>query len=444
MTIATDMTPMSVVDPLKRLASSRGTVHRLLKAIRTQFEMDVGYVSEFVDDQSIFRCVDAPGLEAMVKVGDAYSVRDVYCRHVLEGRLPEFIPDTAAEAIAMAMPITQAVPIGAHASVPIRLDSGKVYGMLCCLGFTAKSAFSNGDRGLMRSIADVIGTEISGLVTAARLYSERRDRIDQALEGDELTMAFQPIWNIAKRELFGFESLARFSGTPRRPPDQWFAEAEKIGLRTRLEVAAIRQAAGSFPLPSGDLALTVNVSPQTVLHRSFQRLMDGLPLDRLVLEITEHALVDNYERLATALQRLRGNGLRIAIDDAGAGFASLRHVLLQKPDIIKLDASLIRDIDTDPARQAAVTALVGFAAQTECQLIAEALETPEELRAVQNLGVRFGQGYFLGAPMQMAPTTGSSETKDELDGLIREARETGRAAFDKSARHLSVVSNSES
>ena len=439
MATITDLAPLGVVDPLKLLASSRGTVHRLLAALRTHLGMDVGYVSEFVDAQSVFRTVDAPGLEAMIKVGDAYSVRDVYCRHVLEGRLPEFIPDTAAEPIAMAMPITQAVPIGTHASVPIRLDSGKIYGMLCCLGFTAKPGFSNDDRGLMRALADVIGTEISGVVTGARLYRERRSRIDQALGGDELTMAFQPIWNIATRQLFGFEGLARFTGKPQRPPDQWFAEAEKIGLRTRLEVAAIRHAASSFTLPAGDFALAVNVSPQTVLHRSFQRLMDGLPLDRMVLEITEHALVDSYERLAAALQRFRDEGLRIAIDDAGAGFASLRHVFLLKPDIIKLDASLIRDIDTDPARQAAVTALIGFAAQTGCQLIAEALETPEELRTVQSLGVLFGQGYLLGAPMQMAPTTGPFKKKDELDGLIREAEETGRAAFDKSGRNLTVV-----
>ncbi len=444
MAIATDLTPLGVVDPLKFLASTRGTVHRLLAALRTNLGMDVGYVSEFVDDQSVFRSVDAPGLEAMIKVGDAYSVRDVYCRHVLEGRLPEFIPDTAVEPIAMAMPITQSVPIGTHASVPIKLDSGKAYGMLCCLGFTAKPGFSNDSRGLMRAIADVIGTEISGVVTAARLYRERHIRIDKALAGDELTMAFQPIWNIATRQLFGFEGLARFAGKPQRPPDQWFAEAEKIGLRTRLEVAAIRQAASSFTLPTGDLALAVNVSPQTVLHRSFQRLMDGLPLDRMILEITEHALVDNYERLAAALQCLRDKGLQIAIDDAGAGFASLRHVLLLKPDIIKLDASLIRDIDTDTARQAAVTALAGFAAQTECKLIAEALETPDELRTVQSLGVRFGQGYLLGAPMQMAQTSSRFEKIDERDGLIREAQETGRGAFERSGRHLSVVNGNQS
>ncbi len=108
-------------------------VTRALQAIRSHLGMEVAYVSEFVDGRSVFRTVDAPGKEALIKPGDSHSLDDVYCRHILEGRLPSLIPDTADEPIAMAMPITKAVPIGAHMSVPIRLPDGRPYGMFCCL-----------------------------------------------------------------------------------------------------------------------------------------------------------------------------------------------------------------------------------------------------------------------------------------------------------------------
>src|SRR5262245_65961443 len=108
-----------------------------LQAIRTHLDMEVAYVSEFVGDRIVFREVDAPGLEAMVKPGDSRSIDEVYCRHILEGRLPQLIPDTAAEPVAMAMPITRAVPIGKHMSVPISMAEGSVYGMFLCVGLTA-------------------------------------------------------------------------------------------------------------------------------------------------------------------------------------------------------------------------------------------------------------------------------------------------------------------
>jgi len=108
-------------------------VQRVLQSVRQHLNMEVAYVSEFVDNTSIFRTVDAPGLEALIKPGDVRSLDDVYCRHILAGRLPELMPDTSEFPLAVAMPITQAVPIGAHVSVPLRLSDGEVFGMFCCL-----------------------------------------------------------------------------------------------------------------------------------------------------------------------------------------------------------------------------------------------------------------------------------------------------------------------
>jgi EAL domain-containing protein (putative c-di-GMP-specific phosphodiesterase class I) len=124
----------------------------------------------------------------------------------------------------------------------------------------------------------------------------------------------------------------------------------------------------------------------------------GLPEGRVVLEITEHAPVDDYDHLTAALERLRRAGVSVAVDDAGAGFASLQHILRLRPDVIKLDITLVRDINRDPVKRALASSLVTFAGDIGSQITAEGIETPEELAALVDLGVPWGQGYYLGRP----------------------------------------------
>ena len=117
-----------------------------------------------------------------------------------------------------------------------------------------------------------------------------------------------------------------------------------------------------------------------------------------MLELTEHAGIADYNELAEALAPLRESGVRLSVDDAGAGFASLRHILNLRPDIIKLDIGLIRGIDADPARRALASALVGFAAEIGAVIVAEGIETPDELATLCALRVTYGQGYHLARP----------------------------------------------
>jgi EAL domain-containing protein (putative c-di-GMP-specific phosphodiesterase class I) len=119
---------------------------------------------------------------------------------------------------------------------------------------------------------------------------------------------------------------------------------------------------------------------------------------RVVVEITEHEAIEDYESLLPRLADLRARGVRVAIDDAGAGFASLRHTLRIAPDIVKLDISLTRDIGTDRGRQALASALVSFADEMRMTVVAEGIETAEELEMLLELGVRQGQGFFLAEP----------------------------------------------
>jgi EAL domain-containing protein (putative c-di-GMP-specific phosphodiesterase class I) len=377
------------------------TLKRTLEAVRQHLGMHVAYVSEFANGRSVFRQVDAPGLESMVKVGDSRPLDEVYCRHILEGRLPELIPDTSLVPLAMALPITTAAGIGSHISVPIRLPGGRVYGMFCCVGFEAIPSLNARDLHTMRAFADLAAFEINRDLEIIEATAEKRERISRVIDSGQFSIVYQPIWNMRSLQAVGFECLARFSASPSRPPNEWFAEAAEVGLGTALELAAIRAALGALASIPAPLHLAINASVEMVLSDEFPSALQGLPLERIVLEITEHSEVENYERLVSVLQPLRQGGLRLAVDDAGAGYSSLRHILNLQPDFIKLDMHLIRHIDLDPARRALASALIGFARDTNSSIIAEGIETASEFVTLQTLGVEQAQGYFLARPMPL-------------------------------------------
>ncbi|WP_340692808.1 EAL domain-containing protein [Hyphomonas sp.] len=369
-----------------------------LTAVRKHLGMDVAYLSEFVDGRSVFRRVDAPGLEALAKVGDSHSLDDVYCQHILEGRLPELIPDTAAEPFAAAMPITQAIPIGAHMSLPIRLKDGSVYGMFCCLSRTPNPTLNTRDLDTMRVFAELATRQINNELADSQQRTEQCRRIEDVLAREAFSMVYQPIFDLGKMAPVGYEALSRFTDEPKRTPDIWFNEASEIGLSERLEMAALKRALAKLPELGADQYLSVNASPELIITEAFADLLADQPLYRILLEITEHAQVEDYELLLQALEPLRRRGLKLAIDDAGAGYSSLRHIVQLQPDIVKLDMSLTRDVDTDAARRALVGALMFYARETSAQVIAEGIETQAEFDTLKLLGVRKGQGYFLGRP----------------------------------------------
>jgi len=175
-----------------------------------------------------------------------------------------------------------------------------------------------------------------------------------------------------------------------------------VGESGALELAAAQGAVrGLADLPA-HLDLTVNVSPDVAMSPDFRRWLMQVPLGRLVLELTEHAQVPDYDALLRALAPARKRGLRIAVDDAGAGYASMRHMLMLRPDLIKLDISLVRDVDTDRSRRALCAAVVEFAHQTGAQIVAEGVETLDELRTLQLLGADYVQGYLLQRPTAVA------------------------------------------
>jgi EAL domain-containing protein (putative c-di-GMP-specific phosphodiesterase class I) len=227
----------------------------------------------------------------------------------------------------------------------------------------------------------------------------RRDRIQAVLDHPEmLTMVFQPIVDIERQLVVGVEALARFEGDPQRTPDQWFADAHLVGLGVELEMCAVSKACACLDLLPSAWSLGVNVGPETIMSPVLTEVLSGYDPLRIVVELTEQRRVLDYPGLVTTLQRLRESGCRFAVDDAGAGFASLSHILKLAPNFIKLDRDLVAGINFDPVRRVLVGALMTFATDTGSQIIAEGVEDQEEMDALQCLGVRLFQGFLIKRP----------------------------------------------
>lgn len=245
---------------------------------------------------------------------------------------------------------------------------------------------------------------------------ESRQRIQTILDHPELLdVAYQPILDTRSGQALGVEALARFPGEP-ATPDLWFEEAHRVGLGTQLEMLAVRRALLCLPTLPAPWWVTINVGPETMMSEDFAELLARTRADRIVMELTEHSRVADYPGLMRTLQVLRATGARLAIDDTGAGFSSLSHILKLAPDFIKLDRELVAGIDLDPVRRVLTASLVGFASGTGAEIIAEGVETSDELETLEGLGVGLSQGFYFGRPVSMERLFGSLGLQQQRHG----------------------------
>lgn len=230
----------------------------------------------------------------------------------------------------------------------------------------------------------------------------RTAEVRAAVDEKAFSVVFQPVVDLGTRQVAGMEALSRFPTLGGRP-DEVFADAWRLGLGLELEQAVVAEAvAQAQGRPSG-VFLALNVSPPTAASARFGDLASAIPrLETTVVELTEHAPVEDYGLLRDNLAPLREAGLRLAVDDTGAGYASLRHVLELAPDFIKLDLTLVADIDREPAQRSLATSLVRFAGEVGATVIAEGIESPAQCRGVVDAGVELGQGFLLGRPSPYA------------------------------------------
>jgi EAL domain-containing protein (putative c-di-GMP-specific phosphodiesterase class I) len=392
---------------LLRQGVGRSGVAQVLRTMRKHLGMDVAFVSRFRETDRVLEHVDADGTSP-IQQGQTVPLEDGYCLKIVRGELPALIPDTSAVPAAMALPATRAIPIGAHLSVPIELSNGAIYGTLCC--FSRKPDLTLGERDLrlIRALSEVLAARIDEDQEVERLKQRAADEVQQAIAKGAPRIVYQPIYSLASDAMVGAECLSRFDVEPRRTPDVWFDIAHDAGVGLDLELRAIENALGALDRLPAPLWLSLNSSPELILSGRLGPVLGKVDLARIVLEITEHATVPDYAAVFEALAPMRRNGARLAIDDAGAGYASMRHILNLKADIIKLDISLTRGIDTDPNRRALAKGLIAFAREVGSLITAEGVETETELTALRAIGVDKAQGYFLAKPRTLEEIVASA------------------------------------
>ena len=282
------------------------------------------------------------------------------------------------------------------AYAPIRYDGGLLGVLVIHAAGSIDDSVLTDSLPALVEFADLAGA-LLGRVVAERTEVRRgADHIRAIIDGAAFTPVFQPIVDLARDTVLGYEALTRFAdGTS---PDARFDEAQAVGLGTELEVATLRAAMAAADGLPANAWLNVNVSPTLLVARKpLRKLMRGHGR-RFVLEVTEHVPIPDYGAFRAALAAF-GPNVRLAVDDAGAGFASLRHILELRPAFVKLDRWLVAGLESDEARRAMIVGLQHFARATGCRLIAEGVETEAELKVLRSLGIRLGQGYLLGRPM---------------------------------------------
>ncbi|MGP1674436.1 MAG: EAL domain-containing protein, partial [Candidatus Limnocylindrales bacterium] len=290
----------------------------------------------------------------------------------------------------------------AMAIIPLRTSTAMLGALVVCTRVIDGITFLAGRLPVLESFGAVASALLAPGILSRQRRGEVRQDLETVLADQSFEPVFQPIRDLESGRIVGHEALTRFDDGTR--PDRRFADAAAVGLGLDLETSCMAAAlTASRSLPEGGF-LSLNVSPDLVVES--ERLTQTLrPVGRqIVLEVTEHVPIEDYALFRDAIRRV-GSDIRYAVDDAGAGFASFRHILELRPDFVKLDIGLVRDIDHDDVRQALVAGIVYFAQKSGCHLIAEGIETAAERDQIRELGVTLGQGYLLGRPIAVGRET---------------------------------------
>jgi EAL domain-containing protein (putative c-di-GMP-specific phosphodiesterase class I)/CheY-like chemotaxis protein len=365
-----------------------------------------GALADLIGSEESMRLVGSAG-DADEAIAMAEAIRPDVA--IVDVKMPAGGGPRAARGIMEASPDTRVIALSAHEDRQTVLEMLRAGAVSYLVKGTTPDEIvrsigraAQGQASLSSEVMDGIVHELTTklrreeVATVDRLT--RQTRVRRLIEGEGLVMHFQPIVDLSTGAIVGSEALARFLDEPDRPPNERFREAADVGLGVELELAAIRSALAEVGNVPAGTYISVNASHRVAMHRGLLGLLDEAPVERLVVEITEHEPVEDYDAFTSALRLLRERGVRIAIDDAGAGFSSLRHTLRLAPDIVKLDISITRDIDTDRGRRALASAMISFADEMGMVIVAEGVETEAERATLKELRVPFGQGYLFAKP----------------------------------------------
>ncbi|GAB3320897.1 hypothetical protein GCM10027451_41930 [Geodermatophilus aquaeductus] len=370
-------------------------IAELLRTARRSLHMSVAFLSRMDGTTQTLEVVDTR-VPLLVQEKNKQVQETSFCQAILDGRLPAVIDDVKRYPVAMALPSARIPRIRSYVSTPVTLSDGTLYGTFCAFGFTSDKELTGRDEALMK----VLASAASVIIEPELREQQRRDDIDGRLDplvaSGGPSVLLQPIVDLATGVRVGAEALSRFPREWGKGPDVVFEEAHSIGRGHEVELLALRGAAAHLDRVGGYVAM--NVSPQTLLTPAFSALLTELPLDRILLELSEHDPVEDYDALTTTLMPFRAAGMRLAIDDVGAGFSSLRHIVVTDPDVIKMDRSIVSGLHVDPVLSKLVEALVVFGHGCGVKVVAEGIETADEAARLRDLGVDLGQGWYFGRP----------------------------------------------
>jgi EAL domain-containing protein (putative c-di-GMP-specific phosphodiesterase class I)/DNA-binding NarL/FixJ family response regulator len=357
-----------------------------------------------------------PSLEIVGSAGDAQGAIDLAAWRLpdvalLDVRMPGGGPRAAAE-IARLSPSTRVLALSAaedRESVLTMIRAGALSyvgktasneEILTAIHGTAEGGTQLSPRavnGVFEAIADTAEGDGSSNGNGSSLGSDPREQIERIIERRAVELAYQPLADLATLRVVGVEALPRFRTRPMRSPESWLVEAAKHGLLIDLELVALNAALGHVGMLPSDAFLVVSISPETALSDRFRDLIRGADQSRIALELNEYP-ADHDELPTGALDELRADGVRVAVHHAGTGPRSLRHIARLAPDLIRVDMSMLREMSADPTGHEPMSSFIGFAFDIEAMVVAEGVETEQEVQTLRRLGIDHAQGNYLARP----------------------------------------------
>ncbi len=410
----------------KKRSATQEQIAELLSTARESLQLSVAFLSRLDGTTQHLEVVEGTKPAGLL-FPEGWKVKQEtsFCQGMLDGKLPSVMPDVTDFPEAMRRPASKIPRIRSFVTVPVRLSDGTLYGTFCAAGLRSDKELSKRDESLMKLLAGAAAVILEPEVREKGRVDEVLARLQPIITQGGPVVVLQPIVELATGLRVGAEALSRFPAEWAAAPDVCFAEAHSVGLGHILELQALERAAHHLAGVGG--YVTMNVSPATLLTPECRTFLARLPHDRVVLELSEHDQVEDYDAIREILDPLRAAGLRLAIDDVGAGFSSLKHIVLTMPDVLKLDRSLVTGLARDPVRQTLVRSLTDFGHGSDAVMVAEGVETADDAAMLLTLGVDYGQGWYHGRP-------GPPEALALVNGADVPAPRTGTADEARSRR----------
>jgi EAL domain-containing protein (putative c-di-GMP-specific phosphodiesterase class I) len=385
--------PLDAPTPsLARLeAAADAQVRELLATARQSLGMSVTFLSRMDGTTQHLEKVDT-SIGVLFQEGYRQEQDLTLCQAIQDGALPAVIPDLREHPVAMELPAARFPRLRSYVSVPVVFSDGTTYGTFCGAGLTTDRGLADRDRALMDVLARAAAVVLEPAVRDRARVAALRERLAPVVAAGGPVVLLQPIVDLGTGRRLGAEALSRFPAAWSAPPDACFADAHHVGLGEALELMALERAATHLEQVSGYVSM--NVSPAVLVSTACRELLQRLPLERVLLELSEHDPVEDYRTLRDALAPLRAAGLRVAVDDVGAGFSSLRHIVEVRPDVLKVDRSLVHGVADDPVLRELVVSLVALARSLGADVVAEGVETSRDADVLRRAGVPAMQGWL--------------------------------------------------